>query len=195
MKNKILNKNNTKVLTVVTSILILSFCISAFSVAFTSSISIEPGQTIEKAFALINTAEGAQDLTVKATVKEGSEYVSLPDGETYNIAPGKTGAVKVVFNVPADAQNGDVYPAKVSFETIEGSSLGGGTLSYKIGHTISFDINVMDKVPTTATPTQPETTTPSTQTPAETSMSWLYWLIGLLIIVVVVWIIMKRNKK
>ena len=183
------NKKNKQlgIIILALAVLFLSIAyVSAFSIGFSSAINIEPGQSVEKGFSIINKGTDAEDLTVEVVVEEGSQYITLPEGTQYQIPKGELKPVPATFSVPSSAQPGDKYTVKMSFNSIEGGTIGGGSLEFKVGHSLSFDINVMEKVPTTSSGEEQPTPAPEG--------SSLWWILGIVVIVVVIVVVVLLVK-
>ena len=91
--------------------------------------------------------EPAEDLVVKVTIVEGAEYVSLPEGDEFNVLAGKTVPVKARISIPETARVGSVYNAEVLFKTLSASREGDeGMVSFTTGHSKSFEIEVIPTI-------------------------------------------------
>jgi hypothetical protein len=200
---KMINKNENKVIAMrsVVSALILvilsTFYVSALSIGSGGGVNIEPGTTVEDSFAIINTGDGAADLVVEVSIEEGSEFITLSGGARYDVSAGGVTAVPVAFSVPASANPGDVHPIKVRFRTVDGGgSVGGGSIEFKVGHTITFDINVVDEILTTVTPME-EAVEPEVllETTGATRLNVVWWIVGIIVAIIIIWIIMRAMKK
>lgn len=165
-------------------IVTFSFFVAAFSVGSFSAINVAPGETVETTFSLMNTGEDAEDVVIEIVVDEGAQYFSFPEGTRYNVPAGTTVSARVSVSIPSDASVGDSYPAKITFNAIEGGVNEGDTVDIVFGYSKSFNINVITK------PVEVEEPTP----PAVGGNFWL-WLIAIIILIIIIWLVMKRKKK
>lgn len=182
MVKKIFNKRKENLFIIVgLMIIMLSVFVSAFAVSFPGKINIYPGGSIDKSFSIQNTMEPLEDITVRVTVEGGGDYVSILEGSDYEVASGETIPVKVRISVPANAKVGDIYTAKVLFETATSEGTGGGMVQFTTGHRKSFDIEVVSE--------------PGQETPSTLSTTWIIvGIIVILLVIIVVWLIKKNQN-
>lgn len=102
---------------------------------------MSPGETKTVSFELQNMV-GNENLTVKATILNGTEIATLVDSSDSYFVPLGTKDTKanLKITIPADAANGTVYKIAVSFDTIT-SGTGGGVV-IGTGIVKSFDVIV-----------------------------------------------------
>lgn len=193
---KNMDKSLMKGLSLVIMLVFLTSFISAFGVGFIGSdLKMYVGQDYDTTFSLRNTEE--YDITLEATIETGSEYLTFTEGiTTFNIPQGEYVEFPVKISIPADANIGDEYTVKVLFKNIgdipEGVG-GGTTIGIVFDQRNNINIEVVEKPQPKST--TPPPTPPATQTPAETDMTMWYWVIGIAVVLLVVWFIMKKKRK
>jgi|SRR3989344_313432 len=151
--------------------------VNGLSVGFGSAVNMEPGQSVEKSFTLMNKGANAGDIVVEASIEKGSEYITFTQGTRYEVPAGEIKPVPAVFKIPANAKSGDTYPVIINFNTIEGGGIGGGTIEFNVGYSLSFDINVLEKVPTTSGLEEPAS--------ASGSNMFIVWILIILVVLLI----------
>lgn len=155
---------------------------AAFGIGFSKSINLYPGQSLDKFFSIQNTMEPVEDLVVKVSIVEGAKYVSLPEGDEFNVLAGKTVPVKARISIPETARVGSIYNAEVLFKTLSASREGDeGMVSFTTGHSKSFKIEVIPK--------------PGEERPEGISTTWIILGIVLVIVIIVIIWFVNKNKK
>ncbi len=185
-----LKMRKLRFLVIIISLLVIMFAsyISAFSVAITpympnEEIRLAPGNVKEIKFILQNK----DPVDAKATVIEGSEIFQLTDEkEIYRVNPGEQVPVNGRITIPAAAQLGQIYTVNVEFKTAIASQEGSFTFGSAIGQ--QFKIIVVEE--------QKETSGLSPISAISTSTTWLLAIIiGIIILAIIVWLILKRKSK
>jgi len=165
----------------------MSGTVLAFTVGFESTqLQLYPGQVHETNFNLQNYGTDAVEVEVQATIKEGQEYITFPQGTTFTIPAQNNINVPVSITIPEDARVGDTYPVSVLFEALSGEGSTGEaegeqTIGFVINRERNIDLNIVEK------PGAPE---------AEVSaMWWILAVVVLIIVVVVIWFVVKSKKE
>ena len=117
---------------------------------------------------------------------QGSEYVSFPDGLTYNVGDGDFTRARMRVSVPLGTAVGTVIPVRILFTTAPASGSEGDTVNVNSGIGIVYDIVVVE----------------DPQVVGEEAVGggigtfWI-WVIVILVIVViiVVWLASSRRAK
>jgi uncharacterized membrane protein len=160
------------------AVLMSGFFVAAFSVGSSSAVNVEPGGSVDTSFSLMNLGENAEDVVIEITVERGEEYLSFPDGTIFDVPAGQSVSVRAIVSVPSDSGDGDSYPVKLVFNAIEGGVNEGGTVDIVFGYSKSFNINVAE----------------SLEAREGAGNFWL-WVIGIIVVIVIIWLVMKAMRK
>lgn len=117
---------------------------------------------------------GDEDVKVKAELVQGADVTSLPK-EIYLVKQGTSDTlIPLKISVPKDAIPGDKKAIKVEFKTIQE---GVGGISMATGMSVFFDVVAGDEI-------------------AETNKTMIISLIvGLIVLAIILWLILKKKKK
>ena len=186
MKKEMKN-NRLKFLLIGFLLIIMSgVLVSAFTVGFESNqLYLTPGEVYDSTFSLQNYGADSVDVTVEAVVKEGSEYVSFAQGNTFEVL-GKGGlTVPVTFTVPEDAKIGDDYLIKILFKSVAGGSaegvgVGGASVGFVVNRERDISIEVVPK------PGEEE---------GISTMWIILGIIAVLILIAIIWFVVKSKKE
>lgn len=145
-------------------------------------VEISPGQTIDKTLSLQNLPVGEGDLAFKIMVDKGSEYISIIDDEV-DVLDGEIKEARIKISVPESANVGDVYNIKIDFKTFPISSTSsessGTAVQFSLGTSLSFDVKVVE---------------PLEETPSGISTTWIIIGIIVILLAIIIFWIMKKNK-
>ena len=138
-------------------------------------------KTIDLEFVLQNGGGATEDVSIKVSVIEGSEIITMLDSnETYLVSPGEKVPVNMRVTLPADVIEGDSYGVVLSFATV--TSTGSGEFGFGTGQEQRFTVLAVND--------QVQEEKPGI------SKTLLYIIIGvLLLLIIIVFILIKRKKK
>jgi len=154
------------------------FVSATFGVGFANSkLKLYPGEVFDSSFSLQNNNEPG-DLNIEAFIEEGAEYLSFTGESKYEVPVGSSVALPVRITVPEDAKIGDTYNLIVLFKNIPGEAEGeGGTVDFVISVRRTIEIEVIPK--------------PGEE--AEGTGTMIYWIIGIIILIVIIWFVAKKK--
>jgi len=172
--------------------------LTLFLVSFVSAISVSgtytsrnpleayPGEIKDFVLNLQNMAGEGDDVKFEASIVEGSEVVSLTDGDLEYLVPfGVTDGVDVGVRVaiPDDAVIGTEYDAHITFDPMALGTEEEGMIQIELGLARYFKIVVVE---------QP----PEADTSKELGIGWIILgIIAVIALVAVVWLIIKSRKE
>ncbi|MDO8508508.1 MAG: hypothetical protein Q7S27_02370 [Nanoarchaeota archaeon] len=188
------NKGSQFLLIGVLIVSLLSVGVSSFSVGFENTeLRLNPGEEYETAFSLQNYGIEAQDITVKATIEEGGEYVSFPQGTIFSISANNNVAAPIKVIIPQNAKVGDKHNIKVLFNAIiaEGESQKSQGEGTTIGFAFSYRRSI-DLIVVPAVETNQEVQSTEEKTSAGSTV-WI-WILAILVLIIVVWLIIKKRN-
>jgi len=176
-------------------VMVSSFFVSGFSIGSFSAVNLEPGESSEEIFSLMNLGDSAEDVVVEVVVEEGGDYISLPEGTSYDVPAGEIVPVRVSVSVPDGSSVGDTFSSRIVFSTVSGGVSEGGTVDIGFGYSKTFNINVIERVIIE----EPETggTVGGEEPGAAGGGNTLWWIVGaavVIIIIIIIWIVMKKKK-
>ena len=140
MKNKI---QQTIIISTIFVIIFSNIASAGFAVGFPYKISLHRGESYEGSFSLQNVIPPTEETTVKIKVTEGEEYITFPEGTTFQLAANEIKNVPVKISLPQDADGGKIYKAKIIFEPVSGGVQNGGIVSLRFSVGKNFDIEVI----------------------------------------------------
>ncbi|MEK6935803.1 MAG: hypothetical protein AABW67_03375 [Nanoarchaeota archaeon] len=180
-----INKTNKKIESLlIVGILLISFC-SLVSALGTSNVFSEThpleaysGQEVVVAIILSNqdVKEGA---TLKAEILEGSEISSF-DKERYDIKYNEQITARLIVKIPEDVSLGKKYHITHKFTQIQSNDTATG-VTFSQNFQGGFDVIVVQK--------------PGTESPAGISTTIIYWIIGIIVVIAIVWFVMKKKNE
>lgn len=169
----------------VLGIAILSASVIGVGVGFSEMIEVYPGQSSEFTLALQNFPAGGGEVVFVAEVTQGSEYVSFPDGLTYNVGDGDFTRAKMRVSVPSGTAIGTVIPIKILFTTSPASGSEGDTVNVNSGIGIVYDIVVVE---------EPQVV--EEESGGGIGNFWIWAIVILVIVVIiVVWLASSKHAK
>lgn len=180
MKNKKIKK--IPKIFLVFAVLLITFSVSAtaFGIGSTSAFNLEPGESQDTTFSLMNKGSTDKDMTIKATITDGQEYISLPEGDIFDVPAGTVKSVKATISVPEDARIGDKYSVTITFSpTSGGSGSEGGTVDIAFGYERTFDINVISR---------------TGEKPFPTTTITLILLALIILVIIIIRLVLKRKN-
>lgn len=129
------------------NLVFITYFISAFgyssSYTVDNPLNVYPGETKE-AQILLRTVPDEGNLTIKAEMLDNASIAELSDEKLeYEIGPGKDAVVNIKLKIPKNASLGE-YSVKMKFSDIT-PSVGGGTVGFKGGFTVSLRPRVIEK--------------------------------------------------
>ena len=144
-------------------------------------IEVYPGQDVERDLSLQNLPAGNGDLVFVGSVEEGSEYVSFLTNNI-EVADGEIENIRIKTSVSETANIGDTYNIKLDLKSSsvvsEGADSEGAAVQFNLGTDVSFDVKVIEK------PAGVE----------EEGISTIWWILGIVLIVIVITLIWFMNK-
>ena len=167
----------------VLGIAVLSASVIGVGVGFSEMIKVYPGQSSEFTLALQNFPAGGGGVVFVAEVTQGSEYVSFPDGLTYNVGDGDFTRARMRVSVPLGTAVGTVIPVRILFTTAPAAGSEGDTVNVNSGIGIVYDIVVVEE--------------PQVAEEVGGIGNFWIWAIVILVIVViiVVWLASSKHAK
>lgn len=144
-----------------------------------------PGQSTTTFFEIQNG--DSTTITVEAEMLEGSEVATLVGGPSYSVGAGEKNRAQLRVDVPSDASIGDRYTVKAVFRQTSPSPGDEGTVQFAFSVAREFDVIVVD---------ESEVNVVAGDQPVDAgSLSYLYWIIGIIILIIIVWLVVKYAKK
>ena len=184
------NKINKKIFGIVTLVMVTLFLTSLVSagITFKKVIEVYPEQVLTENLLLQNLGADNPDLIFEASIREGSEVVSMTSTELA-VPNGEIGEFPLEIRAPAGSSIGDSFNVKMVFRSIpetSGSVEGAGSgLQFIKSVGISFDVKVI------AEPIEPET--PQTE---ELGMGWIFLgVIAVVALIAIIWMVIKSKSE
>ena len=144
MQLKMKNKINLAITAIsIMAILFSSLASAGFAIGFPYKIELRRGESYEGSFSIQNVLPPTEATTVEIVIEEGEDYISFPEGTTFQLAPNEIKNAPVKITIPKDADGGDVYKAKIVFTPSSGGVQEGGTVSLRLSIGKSFNIEVI----------------------------------------------------
>lgn len=161
----------------------LSSFVSALGVSFGPArgnpLLLAPGEEVTLPLNLQNVASD-KDVSVKLSVSQGGEVVSVDD-IVYNLVAGSANNyANIRAKVPMTAIIGTEYPVLLTLTTVNGVDQGQG-ISFGTAMEIPFSVIVIEK--------------PAEGQPAPSRESWISFIAVVLVLIVVLWVLLKRYGK
>lgn len=175
-------------------IVMLSVFVNALGIGSDGSkLQLYPGETRDTSFLLQNYGAESSNIVVEATIEEGSEYISFPDGNSFSVSANGNFAVPIRYSIPQNARIGDIYPVKVLFRVISSGDAGneagsGGTsIEFAINPRVVIEIEVApERIKEGQTPIAEEKTSAG-------STIWI-WILAVLVVIIIAWMIWKKKN-
>lgn len=143
-------------------------------------LKLAPGESTRISLRLQNE----EDNTVTMQVKTDSEIVTLPDGDTYDVPPGKISVpVYLDVKIPEDVSIGKDYTIYVDFKEIA-SGEGGGFFQVAQGITGKVPVEIVSEQ-------ESELYNPS----AKNNSSIVYIILGVVLLVLIILVIRTGKKR
>ena len=176
------------------TILVLSVFLIGFVSAFGVSsdywvgnpLKISPGETKTISLRLQNII-GAEDIKVKAILKDG-QGIATTESKDYLVKAGTNDTeVPITVSIPSNIPLGNAYQITLSFDTVTSSDE--GAIFLGTGMDTTFDVLVA--------PAAPEEVKLAPAEETKSISTALSWTIGLIILLVLIFVIIKifRKKK
>lgn len=141
-------------------------------------LNMYPGETKEINFNLQNKA-GSEPITVRPSIKTGSEFLKFKDDSDILVDVGGSIDITIIAFIPEEAKVGDSYPVEVEFTTVTSTATGPLGLSSSVGRI--FNIIIVES---------PE----DEKKPFELKNSLIYIIIGILALIIIAIIFLKKRK-
>lgn len=164
------------IMTIMLCSLISAFGYSSVYDATINPLRVAPGGT-EEIVVKIKSSPAEGDLTIKAELINDAGIAKITDlGSNYDVAPGleNDGLVNMEISVPQEAVVGQEYIIEIKFSDITPSE-GGGTISLTTGAIAKIKVIVEGEI-------------------VESTNTTLYWIIGIAIIAIIAWFVIKKKK-
>ncbi len=113
------------------------------ALGFPYEVSGSSGQTFESIISLQNTLEPISNIQVEIIIKEGSEYVSFPQGTTINLSANETKNIKMLVSIPTNAKAEKKYPVSLAFKQKNNEAESSGMIGLSITILKDFNIRVL----------------------------------------------------
>jgi len=154
-------------------------------------LEIAPGQTIDAFFLIQNTIGETRDITVEATLIQGSEIASFIDGPTYDVSAGEQVKANLRIEVPENAPIDSEYDIEALFKQVSAQAEGEGTIQFVINVGKRFKVIVI-------APSGEESQ--QTESPIKTNNILLCSILGILsllilIISITIYLLIKKEKE
>ena len=173
-------------------IILLTSNIFAFGVGApyheNNPLKISPGESKIINFNFQNPA--GKDLTVRPSIKQGSEIIEFIDSSDFIVAVGDSVNFNARITIPSNAQINSIYPIEVSFTTVErteeGKTLG---LGASVGRRFNVEIIPL----TEEIPMEPKLS------PADYFAKYqlaiiIAIILLIIIIIILIWFILKKKN-
>jgi len=141
-----------------------------------NTFKVYPGDVTGVSFSLQNGGGATKAVTFKASIIDGSEIATL-DSDTFVVPAGASVPVTLNINIPSTAAVGTKYPLKLSFVTVT-SGVGTGV---NIGTGMEASLNVLVE------------SAPVVEQPAPVMSNTAWISIAVIIIVIILWIILRKK--
>ncbi|MBS3088252.1 hypothetical protein J4402_00575 [Candidatus Pacearchaeota archaeon] len=192
MKFKTIKINNLQFLLSGIVFIFLSAAVSAFAVGFQSdNLQLLPGEVYDSAFSLQNYGSGCTDITVEATLEEGGEYVTFPEGNRFDVSANSNAAVPIQIKIPTNAKVGDSYPVKILFKVVSGNV--GGNEVESGGTSVAFAFSYRREINLNVVKAQPEETEKTK--PGISAIAVILSLAIIAVIIIILWLVIKSKKQ
>ena len=147
-------------------------------------LKISPGESKIINFNFQNPA--GKDLTVRPSIKQGSEIIEFIDSSDFIVAVGDSVNFNARITIPSNAQINSIYPIEVTFTTIEkaeeGRTLG---LGASVGRRFNVEIiPVVEEIPRE----EPKLSL------VDYFAKYQLLIILLLLIIILIWFILKKKN-
>ena len=155
---------------------------------------VSPGEAKDIEYSLQNLV-GDKDIRFTARIINSSDIASFADANTTYIVPVNTSQVKVKVHIkiPENAEVGKVFKIRTEFVATPLSEA--GQLQIASGYIQSFDVVVQEKKPGQIT-SEENFTQAYSGAPSSKGLSiWIYWVIGAVVLIVIIFIILKIIRK
>jgi hypothetical protein len=145
-------------------------------------LKISPGQTEDFQLTLQNVA-GAEDMTVKGQIMEGSEIAQITDSsDIYSVPIGERAQVNIRVNIPSSVEIGTNYTIKISFGSVAAGTAGAFSMGSGIDQNVP--VTIVGK------------TSSITEIIPSISNKWIIILsVGVIILIIIIIIIMIKRKR
>lgn len=188
-KNRILNLFLLSIFV----LLINSVFASGFGVGFRGSkFELYPGEMLDISYSLQNNDVGTGTIIIEALVEEGGDYVKfLGENNKFEVPEGANVEAPIKINIPETAIIGDTYNVKVLFRqlnTISETESSGTNVGFAFNQRNSFEIEIKEK------PSEIIEGEIAWQEKETGNMVFLWLLVGIIAIVIIAWLFIKRNK-
>ncbi len=160
-------------------IILSSFASAGFAIGFPYKITLNRGESYEGSFSLQNVIPPTEATTIEIIIEEGEEYISFPEGTTFQLAANEVKNAPVKITLPEEADSGDIYKAKIIFRPVSGGVQEGGTVSLRLSIGKSFDIEVIGDT--------------KTERLAKTASIILF--IAAIVLIIILIIVLKNKRK
>ncbi len=177
-----------KILNLLISAIFLLVLSGSFTFALSAGgipgeVEVYAGETVERVILIQNLLAGSTDLTLQGEFEQGSEIVSFSQGRTIEVRANSVVSVPVRIRIPNNVVVGAEYPVLVIFRTISGVE-GEGNVQFSTNIGKEFRVIVVEK------PTIEEK--PSERGKAGAVFGWI---IAIVIVILIVWLILRKKKK
>jgi len=181
-----INKKYQQIGILLLTIILLTNFISAFGVGAPyykeNPLKLPAGGSMEVIFNLQN-GPGPDDITARPSIVQGSEILELIDSKDISVPVGSSIDVITKVTIPNDAEIGTVYPVEISFTTITGIRAGSFSFGGSVGR--KFDVIIVLS----------EEEKAKLETQKQMISYALYTIIGIIILVVIIWLVLKKRFK
>lgn len=152
---------------------------------------MKAGETQDIFLTLQNLA-GSEEVSVRAEITGGTEYVQLIDASDIYLVPvGEKTKVNMRVSAPLSAKKGDSFPVNILFTTVKSGE--GGTLAIASSIGQGFTIVIGEERDFIVTPEQVET--PSQEIESPLSSVIMYVVIGCVLVLIVLYFLKSSKKK
>ncbi len=134
-----------KILTILILSIITLYGVSAsFGVGFPTKIAIHPGESYQGQISIQNVLPDSKDMSLEIIIKEGSEYISFPEGQIIEIKKDEIKKIPIQVTIPKEI-NSIKEKVQLEFRPVQGESqVQGVSIVLSIGK--SFDIEIIQEI-------------------------------------------------
>lgn len=175
-------------------IIISGILVSGFGVGFESNkLKLYPGEVLDSSFILQNYQDNAGVLNIEVNIEEGTDYMSLTNGNVFEVPVQSSIIAPVKVSVPQDAKIGDVYKVKVLFRASGGEAEKESGKNTAVGFLFSQRRNIDIEVVPKPAPAEPEA--PASQPTSTANNAVWWWILGIVVLIIIIWMIVRARKK
>ena len=160
-----------------------SFTLALSAGGISGEVEAYAGETVERVISIQNLLEGSTDLVLQGEFEQGSEIVSFVQGDKINVRANSVVSAPIKIKIPNNVAVGTEYPVLVIFRTISEVE-GAGNVQFSTNIGKEFKVIVVER------PANEEKSAERGKAGA-----FIGWIVAVIIIVLIVWLILKKKRR